>query len=291
MRVQGARCDSSTSRVRGLRGPRRSRWRRRRGRAPRGGRACTRQRGVRGGGVEEDHISAWAGDAGENVACDTDGVLEVVGLDRADGDGREAEGSWVDGGVDDVPVAEFGDVGGCGGGDFVEAVVAVDDHGATGTEAEECGGHFVEGGAVVDAEELVSGVGGIGKWTEEIEDGGKGERFADGGGVSGGGMVVLGETKADGGAVEATCLDGGVGIDLDPEGGEEFGGAATAAAFVAMLGNADEPACGGGGDDRGDGGDVERFGRAAGCRRYPEGHPGRSSRLGWRVGEWRGRRR
>lgn len=218
-----------------------------------------------GGGVEEDHISAWAWDSGENIACDADGVLEVVGLDRADGHGREAEGSRVDGGVEDASIAEFGDVGGSGGGDFVEAFVAVDDHGPKGTEAEECGGHFVEGGAVIDAEELVSSVGGVGEWTKEIEDGGKGERFADGGGVPCGGVVVLGEAKADGGAVEAACLNGGIGIDFDPEGGEEFGGAASAAAFVAVLGNADEPASGGGGDECGDGGDVEGFGGAAGA--------------------------
>lgn len=227
------------------------------------GRALGDEEGGRG--VEEDEVSARSCEAGEDVAGDLDGVRKVAGLDRVDGRGLEAEGSWVDGGADHATIAEFSDLGRRGGGDFVEAIVAVDDHRTMGAEAEECGGHCVEGGGVVDTEELVSSVGGIGERSEEIEDGGKPEGLSDGRGMAGGGMVVLGEAKADGGAFEATGLDGGIGVDLDAERGEEFGGAASAAAFVAVLGDADEASRGGGGDEGGDGGDVEGFGRAAGA--------------------------
>jgi hypothetical protein len=44
---------------------------------------------------------------------------------------------------------------------FVEAVEAVDDHGAPGAEPEEDCGDFFGGGGVVDADELAGGAGGV----------------------------------------------------------------------------------------------------------------------------------
>lgn len=219
--------------------------------------------GERSGGVEEDDVAAGALGAGEDVAGDVDGVVEVAGLERIEGSGGEAEGSRVDGGPVNLAVAEFGNVGDGGGGDFVEPVVGMDDHGARGAEAEESGGHLVEGGWVVDAEELVASARGVGERAEEVEDGGKGEGLADVGGVPGGRVMLLGKAEANGGAIEAAGLDGGRGVDVDAKDREEFGGASAAAAFVAMLGDADATLARSGGDECGNGGDVEGLGSAA----------------------------
>lgn len=139
----------------------------------------------------------------------------------------------------------------------------------------EGGGDGEKSGGVVDAEELVASVGGIGEWAEEVEDSWKGEGLSNGGGVSCGGMMVDGEAETDAGLLEAASLDGRRGFDVNAECGEQLGGASSGAAAVAVLGDEDSTVAGGGDNEGSDGGDVEGFGCTAGAAGVKDDSVGR----------------
>jgi len=204
-------------------------------------------------------------------------LLRRFDADAFDGGAGKAESFGVDGSCADGGAAvgcgdDFGELGGGGGGEFVESVEAVCDGGAGGAESSERFGDEREEGGVVDADELSLSVGGVGERAEEVEEGREAEAFTGPGGVFHGGVMSNGEAEADGGLAEGAGLSLGVGVEVDAELLEDFGGAASGAGAVAVLGDEDGGAelvasleTDAGGDEGGGGGDVEGFGRAAGA--------------------------
>jgi len=128
---------------------------------------------------------------------------------------------------------------GSGGGEFIEPVVGVDDHGSFGTEIGEGLGHRFDEGVVVDPDELTICAGGVGQWPEGIEDRWESERSAWAHRVFHRGVMMDRKAEAHAGILEASRLDRWRCIDFDPEGFENFGGATTCAGSVAVLGDDD----------------------------------------------------
>lgn len=112
---------------------------------------------------------------------------------------------------------------------------------------------------VVDAHHLIVCGGGVCEWTKQVEDGGETKRLAHRTSVLHGGVMVNREAEADSGFADAASLDLRRCIDVDTKTLEHFGAASPGAAAVAMLGDSDFGGGCGGGENRGEGGDVEGF--------------------------------
>lgn len=224
---------------------------------------CTSRHDERRGGVEHDDIAARPPLAPKNIARDRDRVFEVAGLQRFQGGDGNSHRTRVDDAAMSLAVAEFDDLRRGGRGDLVESIVAVDDHGSDGAEPRERHRHFFECAFVVHTKKLVASTRGIRQRTKQIEDRGDTHRLANTRNVPRSGVVLLGEAEANGGAIEATCLHLGRGIDLDAKRREQLRRTSPAAACVAVLGDTHSPLARSRSDESGDGGDVERLGRAA----------------------------
>lgn len=218
-----------------------------------------------GGAGEEEHVALGAGVALEQGSRDGDGVVERVGLEVGHGGARDVvvgggEGPLAHGGAGD-----FGDVDGCGDGEFVEAVVTVQDPGALATEAGEGASDGHDKIALVDTHDLMLGAGGVGQRAQSVEDGGEAQSMAHGRDVLHGGVVVDGEAEADACFTQAAGLNLRRGVDVDAKALEHFGTASACAAAIAVLGDAEAAGSCCGGDDGGEGADVEGLGGSAGA--------------------------
>jgi hypothetical protein len=224
-----------------------------------------------GGSIGEDDVAMSAvfaieERAAEDFVNDFSVVLGVAATNRFARRAAESEILGDDRVAANSAVAEFGDVGLAGDGNFVHAVRAVDDEGAADAEfakrESERLGEFRGG----DADELRGGPGGIRERTEEIENRADAEIAARVDGVFHGRVHGGSEKEADADFFDGAADAFGGLMERDAEGFEDIGGAAAGTdGAIAVLGDADSRA---GNDERRGGGNVERAGdiaaRAAG---------------------------
>ena len=211
--------------------------------------------GVQGeGGIGEDDIARGTGIAMEDGFGDA-GILGDIaaeeGLGRSAGEFEGFRGKRERG---DGAVANFKGVGDTGGGDFVEAVFTVDDEAAR--EAKQVEGFGNERGGLggEGACNLDIGAGGVGERAEVVKQGARFQLGADGLDVAGGPMEEGREEEGDAVGGER---GGGV-LEVDAERFEEVGTATEAGeGAVAVFGDAETCS---GGNEGGDGGDVEGTG-------------------------------
>ncbi len=147
------------------------------------------------------------------------------------------------------------DDGFAGGGQFVDAVAAVDDEGALGAESGESAAHEQNAAGREHADDLDAGVRRVGERTAEIEDGAEAEGAAQGAELHHGRVIERREEKHEAGFAETLDRKFGRKIDGDAESFEHVGGAAAGGdGAVAVLGDA---GAGGRGYQGSAAGDVE----------------------------------
>ncbi len=150
------------------------------------------------------------------------------------------------------------DVGRAADGDLVDAALAVNDRGAAQTESSERGGDGFAPAAVVDADDLMVDVRGVGQRAEQVEDRPRAELATCGAGVARGGVELRRKREADAGELDAARDHRGLGFDRDAEGLEHVGGAALRGQrAISVLGH---HATARGDQDRGERGDIDRAG-------------------------------
>ncbi len=184
-------------------------------------------RGERAGGVGQDGVEDRAG-----LACDdgTDNLRVVAGVPAGQVAGpraAEPEPGGVEGSLADAFPAGGPEVGGVGGGDLVDPVVAAHDE-CGGSALGEHGGQDRGEGEAGAADQGGAGAGWVGQRGQVVDRGRDAEGTADGGCVAEAAMVVGGEGEADSDLVDAPGDLGGGEVERDAEGFEDVGGPALA---------------------------------------------------------------
>ena len=148
----------------------------------------------------------------------------------------------ADGEAPQGPVTQLDHLGLPGGGEFIHAL-AMHHPGALGAEVAQDLCHRLQPLRVKDPQHLPGGARRIGQGPQQIEQGAEAELRADGRDVPHGAMVGLGKEEADAGGLERPQLAFGMGLDIDPEGGEDIGGPRLRGqGAVAVLGHLQAPA-------------------------------------------------
>ena len=138
-----------------------------------------------GGCVEQDNVSARAGDAGEDVV-EVGGVGGDVTASKLVecGEGQASHfrgdtGAFQRGRLAGLGLFDAADDGFAGGGELVDAIGSVDDEGSASVEG--CEGACDEENAAgsEDADDLVACAGGVGEGATEVEDSAEAEGAAE----------------------------------------------------------------------------------------------------------------
>jgi hypothetical protein len=167
-------------------------------------------RDERRGGIGEDDFAVRAVVAVEhrtskdlvNDRCVVRGVAAANGFERG---AAQAEVLGRDGVASHGAIAQFGDVGFAGNGNFIEAVRAVDDKCAAHAQLAERARKKLREARFINADDLSGSPGGIRERAEKVEDGAHAEFAARGHGVARGGMHGRGKEKADAGFLDGAA--------------------------------------------------------------------------------------
>ena len=219
-----------------------------------------------GGGVEDDDVAGWAGDAGKDVAENGGVGLGVAAGEGGERGGGQAEVGRMEGAEGGSAGEDCSGAGRAGEADFVDAggaarIRAVDDERVAG--AEEGEGFGDDGNEVggVDADHLRGCCGGVGKRAEEVEDGADAEGTAERHDGAHEGMVRGRMEEGEAVVAEGFGGLGGGEVDGDAERLEHVGGAGLRGdGAIAMFGDRRSSRRG---DEGCGGGDVEGAGVVA----------------------------
>lgn len=227
--------------------------------------ACPRQAPVRGqgtGGVGEDGVAGRAPFPSQNAVNSGSVVAGVAAAKTLGRCTRQAEVGGIQGDFAYATAGGDPHAGGCGGGDLIEPVVAAH-HQSTGFTVGENLGQYRSQCAVGTADEGGPGAGGVGQRGQVVDGGGHPEGLADRDGVPQPVVEARGEGEADPDIVHAPRHGVGGEVQGQAQSLKDIGAAGLGGDRPAAV--LDHGDAGGGHDDRGHGGDVDRVGAVSSC--------------------------
>ena len=218
-------------------------------------------RDQRGGGVQKCHVTRrpLLGSV-ENSTDQRGRVIEISNLEFLEGRATQTQGLSVHFVFGHHTITNVRHVGGRANREFIQAIAGMEDQRPNRAEPSMRFSHRPYESIGIDPHDLSASARGVGQRTEQVEDRRKTQGLPDRHRMFCRRVVVNGEAEGDTRLLQAPKLHRAIGIDIDPEGRENFRRASARAGSVSVLGHLDP---GTRSDDRGRGRDIEDLGSSA----------------------------